>query len=139
MRPRLLDAASPGSDGLGRRFEQATPRPRRGSLGDLLCGGSRARDVQLFSTDQGVNARIVSPPLLPVVGGATYMVSFVTYFTDYGIGFIGLRVCAATAAATAPTPVTPVIGWSNQPDNFLRPNTYFFTAHANDTTATVKI
>ena len=103
-----------------------------GALGSFAWLANQTQPPVHSNTDKGVNARILTPPL-PVVPGETYMLSFVTYFTGFGVGFIGVLIDDVPVYTRDPGDKG-----QNGPTVFS-PNTIFWTAPPNVTTATVNI
>jgi hypothetical protein len=103
-----------------------------GALGNKAWVAIQSTTPVSSNTDQGVNARIFTPPL-PVVPGTTYMLAFVTYFTGFGLGFIGVKINDEPIYTRDPGDKG-----QNGPTVFS-PNTIFWTAPSGVTNATVKI
>lgn len=83
-------------------------------------------------TDMSVVARILSSAM-PVEPGSTYMLAFTTYFTEYGLGFVGVMINGAALYTRDPGDTG-----QNGPTVFS-PNTVFWTAPPGVTTAVVRL
>lgn len=103
-----------------------------GALGNYAWVVNEPEPPVYSNTQEGVSARILSAPL-PVVPGETYMLAFVTYFTEYDLGFIGVMVNDVALYTRDPGDQG-----QNGPTVFS-PNIIFWTAGTGVTNATVRI
>jgi len=103
-----------------------------GALGNYAWVVNESGTPVYSNTQEGVSARILSPPL-PVAPGGTYMLAFTTYFANQQQGFIGVMINDVAVYTRGP-------GDEGQSANTVfSPNTVFWTAGAGVTNATVRI
>ena len=77
----------------------------------------------------GVSARLISPTV-PVMPGKSYMLVFTAYFSNQGIGFIGVKINGVSVMTRDPSDRHVGTGW-------FAMNQYFWVAPAGVTTAKV--